>query len=109
MIVLTTLKGENFALNEELIERVEADPETRVILTSGTRYIVAEPVTEVVRRVRLEHAETQVLAKHLDARARQLSVAAPPGDAEGVTGDVLPFGRAAGRPGPSGSGHLNPR
>jgi|SRR5579875_331638 len=109
MIVLTTLRGESFALNEELIERVEADPETRVILTTGTRYIVAEAVTEVVRRVRLEHAETQVLAKQLDAHARQLTLAASPGDPGGPTGDVVPFGRTTTRPGPQGPGQLGPR
>jgi flagellar protein FlbD len=112
MIVLTTLRGESFALNEDLVEKVEADPETRVILTSGTRYIVAETVTEVIRRVRLEHAEVQVLAKQLDVRARQLAVL-PSGD-EGVEPrGVRPFARGAGKSdapgGSTGTGYPNHR
>jgi uncharacterized protein YlzI (FlbEa/FlbD family) len=96
MIVLSTLKGERFALNEDLIEKVEVGSETRVILTTGTRYIVAESATEIARRVRVEHAETQVLAKQIDSRARQLSIMRP-GEERGATrGDVLRFDRRAG-------------
>ncbi|MDA8074595.1 MAG: flagellar FlbD family protein [Actinomycetota bacterium] len=94
MIVLSTLKGERFALNEDLIEKVEVGPETRIILTTGTRYIVAESATEIAQRVRLEHAETQVLAKRIDSRARQLSIMKPREEGAAATrGDVLPFGR----------------
>lgn len=65
MIVLTNLHGEPLAINDELIERVEGDHETRVILTSGTRYIVAEPVEEVVRRCRQDRAEVLALSRRI--------------------------------------------
>jgi uncharacterized protein YlzI (FlbEa/FlbD family) len=96
MIVLSTLKGESFALNEDLIEKVEVGSETRIILTTGTRYIVAESATEIARRVRLEHAETQVLAKQIDSRARQLSIMRPGEESGGTRGDVLRFDRRTG-------------
>ncbi len=96
MIVLSTLKGESFALNEDLIEKVETGQETRIILTTGTRYIVAESATEIARRVRLERAEIQVLAKQIDSRARQLAIMRPGGDDGATRGGVLPFDRGTG-------------
>jgi flagellar protein FlbD len=68
MIVVTTLKGERLAINDQLIERVEDDNETRVILTSGARYIVAESVDEIVRLSRQDRAEVQAMARRLGAR-----------------------------------------
>jgi flagellar protein FlbD len=68
MIVVTTLKGERLAINDQLIERVEDDNETRVILTSGARYIVAESVDEIVRLTRQDRAEVQAMARRLAAR-----------------------------------------
>jgi flagellar protein FlbD len=52
MIVLTRLNGPIFGLNPDLIERVEANPDTVVVLIGGARYPVAEPVEEVVKRIR---------------------------------------------------------
>lgn len=68
MIVVTTLKGERLAINDQLIERVEDDNETRVILTSGARYIVAESVEEIVRLTRQDRAEVQAMARRLASR-----------------------------------------
>lgn len=70
MIVLTTLRGKQQAINDELIERVEDDNETRVVLTNGARYIVAESVDEVVRRMRQHRAEVQALSQQLIAETR---------------------------------------
>jgi flagellar protein FlbD len=52
MIVLTHLNGPTFALNADLIERIEATPDTVVTLIGGTKYVVAESVDELVDRVR---------------------------------------------------------
>jgi flagellar protein FlbD len=50
MIKLTRLTGEAFILNAELIEYVEARPDTFVTLTTGQRMVVAESMDEVMRR-----------------------------------------------------------
>jgi len=42
MIVLTRLNGPSFALNPDLIERVDANPDTVVTLVGGIKYVVAE-------------------------------------------------------------------
>lgn len=51
MINLTHLSGENFVLNAEYIETVEAKPDTVITLFNGKKYLVKEPVEEVVRLV----------------------------------------------------------
>ncbi|MGD0516623.1 MAG: flagellar FlbD family protein [Thermoguttaceae bacterium] len=60
MIKLTRLTGEAFILNAELIEYVEARPDTFVTLTTGQRLVVAESMDEVMRR-----AVAYQQAKHL--------------------------------------------
>ncbi len=52
VIRVTRLNGEQFALNPDLIERVEAHPDTVVFLVDGTRYVVRETVEEVLREIR---------------------------------------------------------
>ena len=52
MIILTRLNGEQFAINCDLVERVDAHPDTVLTLVDATKYIVAESLTEVVERVR---------------------------------------------------------
>ena len=52
MIIVTRLGGPQVAVNADLIERVEADPVTVITLVDGTRYEVAEPVEDVVAKVR---------------------------------------------------------
>jgi flagellar protein FlbD len=60
MIVLTRLNGPSFALNPDLIERVEANPDTVVVLIGGASYPIAESVEELLARVR--HYRGQVIA-----------------------------------------------
>ena len=50
MIELTTLTGEQFVLNAELIQYVEARPDTYVTLTNGQHVIVQQSMEEVMQR-----------------------------------------------------------
>ena len=52
MIILTRLNGEQFAINCDLVERVDAHSNTVLTLVDATKYIVAESLPEVVERVR---------------------------------------------------------
>ena len=52
MIRVTRLNGEQFALNPDLIERVEAHPDTVAFLVDGTKYVVKESVAEVLQEIR---------------------------------------------------------
>ena len=62
MIILTRLHGATVAVNCDLIERVEAAPETVVTLVDGSRYVVRETVAEIVDKVRAFRASVVRLA-----------------------------------------------
>jgi flagellar protein FlbD len=51
MIRLTRLNDSQFYLNAEHIQTVESTPDTHVLLTNGTQYVVREPADEVAERV----------------------------------------------------------
>ena len=47
MITLTRLTGAPFALNPDLVERVDCTPDTVITLVDGTKYLVSETLQEV--------------------------------------------------------------
>ena len=47
MITLTRLTGAQFALNPDLVERVDCTPDTVITLVDGTKYLVSENLQEV--------------------------------------------------------------
>jgi flagellar protein FlbD len=51
MIRVSRLDGSEFVVNAELIETIEATPDTHLTLTDGKQFIVRESMDEVVRRV----------------------------------------------------------
>jgi flagellar protein FlbD len=65
MIIVTRLHGPSLAVNCDLIERVEATPDTVLTLVDGSRYVVRE----VVDKVRAFRASVVLLAGRLDERA----------------------------------------
>jgi flagellar protein FlbD len=69
MIIVTRLHGASVAVNCDLIERVEASPETVVTLVDGSRYVVRESVAEIVDKVRAFRASVVLLAGRLDERS----------------------------------------
>ena len=66
MIIVTRLHGASVAVNCDLIERVEATPDTVVTLVDGSRYVVRESVSEIVDKVRAFRASVVLLAGRLD-------------------------------------------
>jgi len=52
MIRLTRLNGEEFYLNSDLIETVEATPDLVISLTTGRKVVVRETVEQVINRVK---------------------------------------------------------
>lgn len=51
MIELTRLNGSVFVLNADLIETIEATPDTVISLVTGKKYVVREKVAEVIDRI----------------------------------------------------------
>jgi flagellar protein FlbD len=52
MITLTRFSGSVFALNSDLIERVDSTPDTVITLVDGTKYVVTEGLQQVVDQIR---------------------------------------------------------
>jgi flagellar protein FlbD len=48
MIILTKLRGGEFALNCDLIETVTENPDTTILLSNGNLVIVQESMQEVI-------------------------------------------------------------
>jgi len=69
MIIVTRLHGASVAVNCDLIERVEATPDTVLTLVDGHRYVVRESVPEIVDKVRAFRASVVLLASRLDGPA----------------------------------------
>jgi flagellar protein FlbD len=57
MVTLTRLNGSSLTVNAEMIETIEATPDTIITLTNGRKYLAKEPVDEVVKRV-IEYRRT---------------------------------------------------
>jgi flagellar protein FlbD len=86
--MLTRLGGQPMAVNPDLIEKAEATPDTVITLVDGHKFVVAESVEVVVRRVRGWRASVA---------AEAFALAEPP--ASGFAGPgAAPSGLADGRP-----------
>ena len=64
MINVTRLNGPAFALNPDLIERIEATPDTVIHLVGGTNYVVVESVEDIVASV--QHGANSYVRKPVD-------------------------------------------
>lgn len=51
MVWLTRFDGTTFLLNSDLIEHVEATPDTVVTLTNGHHYVVRESIPDIEQMV----------------------------------------------------------
>jgi flagellar protein FlbD len=51
MIWATRLNGNEMVINADLIESIEATPDTVITLIDGKKYIVGEPAAELVARI----------------------------------------------------------
>jgi len=57
MIKVTRLNGKEFVVNAELIQYVEATPDTVITLVNHEKLVVKESIDEIVRRV-VEYGRT---------------------------------------------------
>jgi len=62
MIVLTRLNGSTFAVNPDLIERIQENPDTSIVLVDGTTFIVLESTEDIIEAVASYRARVIALA-----------------------------------------------
>jgi flagellar protein FlbD len=89
VIRVTRLNGEQFALNPDLIERVEGHPDTVAFLVDGTKYVVKETVDEVLQEIREYRAGILATSYEMD-RGEYRPVATEPENTPGSS-SVVPF------------------
>lgn len=68
MIVVTRLNGPPFAVNPDLVQRIDSAPDTILTLVDGTKFIVQESMAEVIALVN-DHRSQMI------ARAQQIQQA----------------------------------
>jgi flagellar protein FlbD len=100
MILLRRLNNAVIGLNADLIERIDATPDTVITLVDGKKYVVAESPEEVVERIVAFRANvllnvgpqgsvgTPLVARH-DAGAPQLRLVAPSDEHDHDRGTTL--------------------
>ena len=80
MILLTRINGEAFALNPDLIERVEETPDTHITLVDGKHLMVTESLKDVIDAIRRDRAAVLALASEV---ADEIIAADDPEDPNG--------------------------
>ena len=88
VIRVTRLNGEQFALNPDLIERVEAHPDTVAFLVDGTKYVVKETVEELLDEIREYRAGILATSYEMDRGEYRAS---PREDGAPAGSSVVPF------------------
>ncbi|PRY18210.1 flagellar FlbD family protein [Kineococcus rhizosphaerae] len=66
MILVTRLNGSVFAVNPDLIQRVDSTPDTVITLVDGAKFVVTEPLSEIVERVMAFRARVVATAHSLE-------------------------------------------
>lgn len=69
MIVVTRLNTSRFAINPDLIERIQENPDTVLIMLNGAKYVVLEPMDEVIELIAQFRARVVSTARGLDSAA----------------------------------------
>ncbi len=86
VIIVTRLNGPTFAVNPDLIERAESNPDTVVTLVDGTKYVIAESLDDLIELIRRYRAsviaaagaqEAVLRAEAVNARRREDSTVIP--------------------------------
>ncbi|WP_411730581.1 flagellar FlbD family protein [Paeniglutamicibacter sp.] len=66
MIVVTRLNATRFAINADLIERIQESPDTVVFMVNGAKYVVTETMEEVISLVAAHRARVVSLARYYE-------------------------------------------
>jgi flagellar protein FlbD len=94
VIRVTRLNGERFALNPDLIERVEAHPDTVAFLIDGTKYVIKESVEEMLSEIREYRAGILATSYEMDRGEYRPADSATSGtahDGAAAVSSVVPF------------------
>jgi flagellar protein FlbD len=101
MIVVTRLNGSGFAVNPDLVERIQETPDTTLIMVDGAKYIVRESLAEVIDLIAAYRARIVGMAYGTDSAARNATgpqpTLAPVAPIHPVSADRAPRTQDGGR------------
>ncbi|RAN78760.1 hypothetical protein B5P43_16295 [Bacillus sp. SRB_336] len=89
MITVTRLDGRHFAVNPDLIARIFESPDTILVMADGARFIVTEPMAEVIDKIAAFRAQV-IATAYTEApapakRTSHLSVIHPADPSDGTS------------------------
>ena len=88
VIVVTRLNGPPFAVNPDLVQRIDSAPDTILTLVDGTKYIVQESMYEVIELVN-EH-RSRMIARAQDIQRESAESGRSDGRADLRSAPALP-------------------
>lgn len=96
MIVVTRLDKREFAINPDLIERINANPDTTLVMADGAKYIVTESMAEVIELIAQYRAYVIGLARDTPVvtsqhGGRTLSIVPPSESGDERRGNTVPL------------------
>lgn len=71
MIVVNKLSHEKFAVNPDLIQRIDSAGDTILTLVDGTKYIVSESMHQVIELISDHRASIIARAQHVASNAEE--------------------------------------
>ncbi|MFL0358238.1 flagellar FlbD family protein [Curtobacterium flaccumfaciens] len=77
MIVVTRLNGSGFAVNPDLVERIQETPDTTLIMVDGAKYIVRESMADVIDLIAAYRARIVGMAYGTDQATRSSTNTGP--------------------------------
>jgi flagellar protein FlbD len=92
VILVTRINGAVFALNPDLVERVDCTPDTVVTLVDGTKYVISESVPEFIDSVRHYRASLIAQASRMEAEPTAIAPSSEDDDQD-HDAKVLPLHR----------------
>lgn len=84
MIVVTRLNQTRFALNPDLIERIQASPDTTIIMVDAATFVVTETMDELIAKITRYRASVLATAARLTGSNGSGADGALADDAEAV-------------------------
>ena len=91
MITLTRLSGSVFVLNSDLIERIDATPDSVVTLVDGKKYVVSESLDAIINAVRTYRGQIVALSSQLTDSAETMHDLEPDFEPERPLAAVSPL------------------
>lgn len=82
VIIVTRLNGSQFAINPDLLQRIDSTPDTILTLVDGTKFLVQESMAEVIDLITMYRSTLLARAQDLQQRLG-LHVAPDPEDDDG--------------------------